>query len=274
MAHLEGQPAFIALMQRFAKGPQDHCPIDDAASYWDKLRYLKGRTQRRLNKAIGRPATPETAILADVVEKLQVQVEDTFTEGNKVPTAVLSSPDRIRLTEEEISDVFDYVKITNLMCIPDDLGNLYATSAAFAGFGFGHCRNYTDPYAWEREERYLPPQRLLHIDFTLDGLSGTIKSLNSARDGLVDEAFIGINLGLGWLFRGPRIPQLILTGYSAESKRFKETVKDALYDLISATALDVLRTDGTDISADNKERIADDFLFATARGAAEIAKRR
>ena len=240
-AHVEGQPAFLALMQRYATGPQNRVSIDDAASYWDKVRYLKGRTQRILNKAIGRPATVETAILADVVAKPKVQIEDTLTEGNKVTTAVLSSPDRIRLTEEEISDVFDYLKITNLMSIPDDLEYVYATSAAFAGFGFGLCRNYTDPYACGREERYFPLQRLLHIDFTLDGLSGTIKWLNSARNGPVDKTFIDINLGLGgrnaypggeemyWTavrdsirtlvksYR-PRISQLILTGSSAENE--------------------------------------------------------
>ncbi|KAL8746286.1 MAG: hypothetical protein Q9184_007769 [Pyrenodesmia sp. 2 TL-2023] len=250
-----------------------------------------------LNKAAGRPATPETAILADVVAKLKAQVEDALGAGEKLTMAVLSSPDRIRLTEEEISDVFDYLKIKNLMSIPDDLENLHATSAAFAGYGYGLCRHYTDPYACEREEQHIPEQRLLHIDFTPQSLSGTIKSLNSARGGTVDNPFIDIDLGLGRLntypegeemywtavrhrirslvksFK-PRITQLILTGYSAGDGRFVEAVKDALYDLVSTTALDGLRTDSTDLGADDNRITGDDFLYATSRGAAEFAKRR
>lgn len=113
--------------------------------------------------------------------------------------AVPSSPDRIHLTDEEISNVFDFLKTTNLMGIPNDLENLYATSAAFAGFGFGLCHDYTDPYACEREEQHFPPQRLLHIDSTPDSLTGTIKSLNRARDGSADRTFTDINLGLGRL---------------------------------------------------------------------------
>ncbi|KAI4280480.1 MAG: hypothetical protein L6R38_004426 [Xanthoria sp. 2 TBL-2021] len=228
-------------MQRLATGLQDRAP-HDIVSYWDKLRYLKGRTQRILAKATGRPATPETAILADVVAKLEAPVEDTLGEGNKVTTAVPSSPDRIRLTGEEISDVFDYLKTTNLMSISDNLENLYATSAAFAGFGFGLCRNYTDPYACEREEQHFPPQRLLHIDFTPNSLRGTVKSLSSARDGSADTTFIDIDPGLRRLntYSGgeelywtaarnrvrllvksfkPRITQIILTSSSAGDGR-------------------------------------------------------
>ncbi|KAI4189635.1 MAG: hypothetical protein LQ346_005077 [Caloplaca aetnensis] len=292
-AHVEGEPAFLTLMQRLATGPQHRVP-HDIPSNWDKLRYLKRRTQRLLNRAIGRPATPETAILASMVAKLKTQIEHSL--GEKVTTAVLSSPDRICLTEEEVSDVLDYLKIKNLMSIPDDLEDLYATSAAFAGYGFGLCRQYTDPYACEREEQRFPPQRLLHIDFTIHSLSGTIKSLNSARNGFADKTFISIDLGLGKLETSPeeemywtavrdwirllvqsykpRITQLMLTGSAAGDGRFREAVRDALYDLVSTTALDGLHPGNTDVGAHDAERTAEDFLYATAKGAAEFAKRR
>lgn len=184
------------------------------------------------------------------------------------------------------------------MGIPDDLEDLYATSAAFAGYGYGLCRHYTDPYACEREEQHLPEQRLLHLDFTPNSLSVTIKSLNSARGGTVDDTFIDIDLGLGRLnniypereelywtavrhrirslvesFK-PRITQLILTGSSAGDGRFAEAVKDALYSLVSTKALDGLRTASTDLEADDNGITADDFLYATSKGAAEFAKRR
>lgn len=111
----------------------------------------------------------------------------------------LSSPNRIRLTAEEITDVFDYLGIRNLMAEPDTLEDLYATSAAYAGLGMGLCEQYTDPYACEREEYRFPTQRLLHLDFAPESLSGTIQSLKSAKNGSVEEAFIDLDLGLGGL---------------------------------------------------------------------------
>ncbi|KAL8758097.1 MAG: hypothetical protein Q9199_001730 [Rusavskia elegans] len=185
---LQSDPTIIHIWHGPCGGPARPCRFDaalatdpqdrvahDIVSYSDKLHYLKGRTQRILNKATGRPATPETPLLADVVAKLEAQVEDTLGEGDKMTRAVLSSPDGIPISDEEISTVFDYLKTTNLMSIPDDLENLYATSAAFAGFGFVLCRNYTDPYTCEREEQHFPSQRRLHIDFTPDSLTGTIR---------------------------------------------------------------------------------------------------
>lgn len=233
---------------------------------------------------------------------LKIETEATLGDGQKVTAAVLSSPDRIRLTDEEISDVFDYVRIRNLMAEPDTLDDLYATSSAYAGFGMGLCEQYTDPYACEREESHFPTQRLLHLDFAPDSLSGTIKSLKSARDGSVEEAFIDPALGLGrldglnqkldlelgeeracWtavtnrirtLVRSfkHQITQLILTGTSASDPRFKAAVKDALRDLVAESTLKILDAERKDGKEGKGE--TPDLVFATAKGAAEFAKRR
>ncbi|KAL9625139.1 MAG: hypothetical protein Q9204_007818 [Flavoplaca sp. TL-2023a] len=136
------------------------------------------------------PLTPETAVLADVTAQLIPQVEDTPGQEDRVAKAVLSSPDHIGLPEEEISDVLNYPTIIHLMNIPDALEDVYATTAAFAGFAFGLCSNHTDPYACEREETHCPLQSLLHLDFALESLSGTIKGLKSARDGLRTRPFM------------------------------------------------------------------------------------
>lgn len=192
------------------------------------------------------------------------------------------------------------------MAEPDTLGDLYATSAAYAGFGMGLCAQYTDPYACEREEYYrFPTQRLLHLDFTPESLSGTIQSLKSAKDGVVEETFIDLDLGLGRLdalntvsiprpeddtvyrtavanriralvqsFK-PQITQLILTGSSAADQRFSAVVKDALRDVIAESALKMLLDDDKVTNHGETDRSqATDFVFATARGAAEFAKRR
>lgn len=237
-----------------------------------------------------------------MISMLKIETEATLRDGRKVTAAVLSSPDRIRLTDEEITDVFDYVQIRNLMAKPDTLDNLYATSSAYAGFGIGLCKQYTHPYACEREESHFPTQRLLHLDFAPDSLSGTIKSLKSVRDGSMEEAFIDPALGLGKLNRlnqksnlelgeeraywtavtnrirtlvqsfKPQITQLILTGSSALDPQFKTAVKDALRDLVAESTLRMLDREGKDGKEGKGKTL--DLVFATAKGAAEFAKRR
>lgn len=262
------------------------------------------RAQRRLNKSLGNPATPETAILAELISMLKTATE-SWLGGENVAAAVLSSPDRVRLTAEEITDVLDYLGMRNLMAEPDTLEDLYATSAAYAGLGMGLCGQYTDPYACEREEYHFPTQRLLHLDFTPESLSGTIKSLKSAKDGSVEETFIDLDLGLGRLdalksksmlrpedgtvywtaiasriralvqsFK-PQITQLVLTGSSAADQRFKAVVRDALRDVVAQSTFEMLLNDNkaTNNGEMDRGQVAD-YVFATARGAAEFAKRR
>jgi hypothetical protein len=301
IARIDGTPSYTSLLRSLASGPQNRIP-DDTPSAWEKLRYLKKRAQRVLNKSLGRPATPETAILADLISMLKIETEAMLGDGQKVTAAVLSSPDRIRLTDEEITDVFDYLQIRNLMAKPDSLEDLYATSSAYAGFGMGLCKQYTDPYACEREESHFSSQWLLHLDFAPDSLSGTIKRLNSVRDGSMQEAFIDPALGLRrldglnqkpdlesgeerayWtavinrirtLVRSfkPQITQIILTGSSASDPQFKAAVKDALRDLVAESTLKILDGEGKD-GKEGKDKTPD-LIFATAKGAAEFAKRR
>lgn len=280
-------------------GPNDRTP-DHFDSKWEELQYVKARAQRHLNKLLGRPATPETAILAAMVSTLYNETQTWLGEGQPIVAAVLSSPDRIRLTAEEINDVFDYLKLRNLMAEPDTLEDLYATSAAYASYGRGLCTTYTDAYACEREEWRFPSQYVLHVDFNRESLSGTIKRLQSARDGLVKAAFIDPDLGyaredvrlaiapesdgeLYWAavstrirelvvsFK-PRVTELLLTGTSATDARFKAALRDALHDLVAEDVLTVLDGGGDNaITGDEWTAI---FDFATARGAAEVAKRR
>ena len=134
----------------------------------------------------------------------------------------------------------------------------------------GLCEQYTDPYACECEESQFPTQRLLHLDFAPDSLSGTIKSLRSVHDASVEQTFSDPTLGLGRLdglnqrpdlepgeenaywtavtnrirtparsFK-PEITQLILTGSSASDPWFKTAVKDALRDLVAESTLKIL----------------------------------
>jgi hypothetical protein len=264
----------------------------------EELQYMKSRAARLANKLVGRPATPDTAIVASMVSKLLKATRSWLGEDRDVTKAVLSSPDRIRLTAEEIGDVFDYLKLQNLM--DGSLYGLYAASSTYAGYSKGLCQNFTDAYACEKEEWDFPNQRVLHLDLNSKSLSGTIEGLKTAMDGSVDSSFVEPRLGLGdgrtseayWtdvsdrireLARTvqrfayiPYVTELVLSGPSAADGRFHAAVRAALHDLVvDGSVLAVLSADDAadGVSSTQEEEVQSFFSFATARGAAEIAKR-
>ncbi|KAI5362521.1 hypothetical protein Slin14017_G077580 [Septoria linicola] len=207
--------------------------LDHFDSIWDKLQYAKQRAQRRLNKALGRPAAPETAILANMVGRLYDETQSWLGSAYIINSAALSSPDRVRLADEEIDDVFDYLKLNNLMC--------------------------------EEEEWYMPFQYVLHIDYSPASLSATIKNLRGVHDGLVLDVFVEFDLGYGNENKDPAhrrklasrlrqfvkyqrpavIDDLLLTGTSVTNPRFTTTLREALQDLVTVqNVLGVLPLEG------------------------------
>jgi hypothetical protein len=300
IALVDGDISYTDLMRRMVTGPSVRTP-DHFDTRWEMLQYLKSRMQRLANKLVGRPATPETAVLASMVSKLLEKTQAWLGDKETIVAAALSSPDRIRLTFEEIGDIFDYLKLRDLMAEPPLFYELYATSAAYAGYGKGLCRNYTDAYACEREEFKFSYQRVLHLDLNSESLSGTIKSLQSARDGSVDASFVHPDLGFGrerkrlslhdgeqyWtsvsagireLVKSfnrlylPHMTELLLTGPVATDERFQAAVWAAIHDLVADGDVLSLLEDRAQ-AIDNKEEWQTLFSFATARGAAEFAKR-
>ena len=223
-----------------------------------------------------------------MLSELKIQVESVLKDGRKVTAAVLSSPDLVSLSGEEITDALDYLSITNLMAKPDTLEDLYASSAAYAGLGMGLCEHYTDPYVCEQEDNQIyPSTRLLHLDFSPESLCVTIRWIKSAKESKFNESIIDHDLGLerSYVLKdvywdavrsrirrlvqsfGVRITQVILTGSSASDQRFKAVVREALKDWTTVGAFDMMEQQGLDGELSM-------LLYATARGAAEFAKRR
>lgn len=287
-------------MRRLATGPIDRVP-DHFDTNWEKLQYLRSRAQRLSNKLLGRPATPETAILASMVSQLLEATQTWLGDSHCIDAVVLSSPDRIRLNDEELGDIFDYLKLRNLMIDgPRSIYQLYATSAAYAGYGKGLCRTYTDAYACEHEEAQLPHNRVLQLDLNSKSLSGTWKTLQSANGGLVEAQFVDFELGSareGMAPEGdeywavvfdrvrefvesladrvymPRVTELLLTGPAATERGFQIVVREALYGLVADESV-LAPLESSNVTADSQVEWESLFSFATARGAAEMAKRR
>jgi hypothetical protein len=235
-----------------------------------------------------------------MVLSLQKETQTWLGKDQPITAVVLSSPDRIKLTTEEVSDVLDYLKLKNLMAEPDSLYSLWALSAAYGGYGRGLCTTYTDAYACEKQEWYFPYQDVLHVDFNRESLSGAVTSIKSVLNFGGSMAFIDPDLGHEretlWLASAPesggelywaavsarirefavsyrwRITELLLTGTSVTDARFKAALRDALHDIVAEDVLAVL--DDNSDSTINAEEWKATFAFATARGAAEVAKRR
>jgi hypothetical protein len=248
--------------------------------------YVLGRLERVINKLLGRPANVPTSILASVLNDLKVAVENVLPPGQLVTHALVTSPDSMRLTAEEVGDVLDYLQIKNTITEPDEL---YSSSAAFVGYGHGLCNSYSRPYTCATEEIYdLPFERVLVVDLTDTALRMTIKGMQSFASSGADSALIDPELGfvngtsegetqtlfakIGARLRHfvqeyrTKITMILLTGTQVSDERFKETLRDALAELVAPQAM--LQAS---FGVPNTEL---DQIFANAKGAAEVSKRR
>jgi len=252
------------------------------------------RAKRRMNKMLGRPTTPQVVGLSAMVSQLREAAQAKL--GARVKAAVLSQPEYVTVTEEEVGDVFDYLGIKNLMPDKRDplFSQLFATSAAYAGYGKGLCRNYTDVYGCETEEYFFPSRWNLFLDYSQDSLSGGFDLVRKARMFRVRNKFVEPSLGLRqlsaykdedvyWAKVANRIrefvkstlqdvQELVLTGESASDQRFRTALRNALADFSSGQGSVVL--EGQENFEMLNQTDQPDFLYATANGAAEFAKRR
>ncbi|KAI0451264.1 hypothetical protein F5B21DRAFT_487788 [Xylaria acuta] len=297
VARIRGSPQYVELMQRLATGPIKRMPdgsrtppgVDErdigTRNLW--IRYVIKSWARKL---IFLPATPEIAVLADMVSQLRREVETAL--GHRVKGAAIASPDRVRLTRYEIGDVLDYLWLEDLVAEKQKtmFDQLFSTAAASAGYGSGLCASYTDAYECEREEHRFPDLWTLHLDFSYQSFTGAMDRTSKARRLWAHDDFV--DLGLGARHR-PRedvpmeqeywnrvrarirefaaskhhVEKLYLTGDSASESQFLETVKTALADLALPSVLEALEYTSSTTSAEH-------YLFATSMGAAEFAKRR
>jgi hypothetical protein len=197
-----------------------------------------------------------------------------------ISRAVLTFIDAARLPTEEINDIFDY-QMRNLIVQPGGGYRFYAASAAYAGL----CQSYTKPYECEKEELEFS-EIFLHLDFSDAALSMTRVRLTKAVNWEAMRATVIPYLGFAMTQQGeqvlfdnvkeririfvqkniPPVTLLILTGTAASDWRFIDTVKDALQDLVSVETLE-------SFSAHVQMTSNTDLVFATAKGAAEAAKR-
>lgn len=254
-----------------------------------KAQYVLDHLQRFLNKFFGRPANRKTVILAEMLAQLRAFIESALPSITPVTHAIITSPDGMCLTDWEMNDVLDYLRIENLMEGPD---SLYSISAAHAGTGHGLCKEYTKLYRCEAEDHLgFPYKNVLNVDFSDQALRMTIKGMRTYKafgggeavvdtdlgyvEGLDDEEMEELFVGIGGKMRSfvqsqrRKITMILLTGTRVGEHRFKKTLRDALENLVATQAMEEIdRSFSKDVGVDVHT------VFATAKGAAEVAKRR
>lgn len=252
--------------------------------------WIRNKIKSWARKLIFLPATPEIAILADMVSQLRREAEAVL--GQRVKGVAIASPDRVRLARYELGDILDYLWMEDVVAEKTKtmFDQLFSMAAASAGYGDGLCPSYTDAYECEREEQEFPELWTLQLDFGYESFSGALDRTSKARHLWAHDDFVDLELGARhrpredgaleqeyWNRVGTRIrdfveskhrpERLYLTGDSASEPRFLEAVKTALMDIATPSVLKTLEYTPSMTSAEH-------YLFATSKGAAEFAKRR
>lgn len=302
---IEGDAAYTALMRRLPERTTTCSPLT-FNTYWEQLHRQTSHARRLLNKLLGRPATSEVAVLASMISKLLEATQAWLGHEQAITAAVVSSPVDIGLEPWELHDLFDYLRLKNLVFEADWTYLFDSTSAAFAGYWKDICHTFTDTNECERGtlDFSIQSEGVLHLDINNESFGGTLMSLDSPiLGGLVHAAFIDASLGLtlgrgelahttgkddasSWLYwknvstrihelvdqvNKAHVNRLLLTGPGAANKQFLFAVKTALHNLVvDENVFSFLEDiDRLAYKLDWQSFVS----FATARGAAEIAKR-
>lgn len=107
-----------------------------------RISAILGKTNRvRSYAAIGLPASEDVGYLADVLSDLRAQVEKY--RGAPIEYAGVTTLYLIALYQEDLEDAFEHMGL-GFLSFPVRYDVLYETSAAYAGYSYGLCFDYTD----------------------------------------------------------------------------------------------------------------------------------
>lgn len=295
VAQVQANADYLALISRLASPPS---PLPETpASLLDWL-YLNlprlasihdswEKWRRWLNKKLGRPATPDVAILSNLFQGLKEATERELSQS--LSHVAVSAPSLPSLTPEDINDALDYLGLRSWM---DDSPfyppRIVEADAVYAAYGNGLCTKYQDLFRCWDEFDELPTPTVLFISFSRHLLYISIIEPIQGRafdDFTTDEShLLDFDAGLDQLTNGdvspavfwdhirqqilmfwktvPRpLSQFLLAGENATHERFLDAVADALAEAVPP-AMPV-----------NMKLIADP-TFAAARGVALYARRR
>lgn len=254
-----------------------------------------------LIQAGNKPVFDNSAIeaLGNTVQQLRRAVENA---GVDVVVAAITLPDQIGLQYDEATAILSHADIRNVMYDPPigtrgNFQELTTISAAYAGLGMGLCSDYLDFDKCDSQEACLPVHHVLQIDLSTETLTGTTwQSADTYWFPMIADTFVNIALGTN-VVRSPsgeqeywqavcqairtllmsfvpdRVDFLVLTGSSVE--HFADPLRSAVRAAMVDTGYEVDLGSGHHINQVlQADYVVHEPIWMTARGAAEIAKRR
>lgn len=278
VGRIDGDEAYIAMMEY--RSTEESRP-EEPHDFWSDLRYRYAQEKRRVNKALGRPATEEVGNIANLVLKLRTMVEERL--GEPITSAIVSRPRLPGFHYQDMADVMEYLNLTRLTSYRQ-WGDVTENQVVFAADGRGLCSCPEDIRACDLEDQNLPFHSVASFTFTQSCLS---LSLGSFRDAYTNGDYVANfypNLGLGHIGDYPNpglywremkdtmkdfftITQLgfdvmQLFGEAAGNETFSQTIKDAMMEMDHFNQKD-----------HEKLRLVSDPEQLAALGTAELAKR-
>jgi hypothetical protein len=139
--------------------------------------------RRSLNKMLGRPATLEVGILADMFlslrDKSVAALSPTFGPSFRLDAVVVTRSPLSGLRREDLADALEHAGLRSWLDPPQPGKGLKAgmypevlgeAQAAFAADGNGLCADYRDLFACWDEEEHMPSSVVLVASFTRQAL--------------------------------------------------------------------------------------------------------
>ena len=112
-----------------------------------------------------------------MLSQLRTQVENHV--GESIKSASITTLHLCALYHEDLVDAFEYLGLQFLeLDVRDHV--LLETSAAYVGYGFGMCSDYTDRDACKQEQHELPHEVVMAVLFTKTVLTVSLSVVHSA----------------------------------------------------------------------------------------------
>ncbi|KAJ4354801.1 hypothetical protein N0V95_003486 [Ascochyta clinopodiicola] len=282
LVRVQADADYIELMSRWTRSWREL----DCEGPVQRLRCDLEHIRREARRKLGLPVTRDSAILSKFVKKVRDAIEEEL--GTPVSTIAPVAPQLVGWVSEDFQDALDLAGLTSARL--DDRGSndkptYRDTNAAFAGLGYGLCNSGTKLADCLDEERQMPYEHVLFLDFDNSSFSATVQYLQHVNQEWTYSNRVDMELGwwnmpvlevtrarfwaqihevilevAGALQRAPN--KIVLLGDHGTNAEFLDVVKAALWDVLEI-----------DVSLMLSANEAEDTDMLAARGAAELAWR-
>ncbi|KAF3051417.1 hypothetical protein E8E11_006569 [Didymella keratinophila] len=277
LVRVEADADYIELMSRWTRSKKEF----DCEGPVNRLRCEMEPVRREARRKMGLPVTKESATLSRFVKKVRGAIEEEL--GTPVSTIAPVAPQLVGWASSDFQDALDLAGLTSSRL--GDKPTYWDTNAAFAGLGQGLCESGANFADCVDEERQMPYEHVLFLDFDNSSFSATVQYLQHADQEWSYSSRIDENLGwwnlpvfevsrarfwaqmhevilvvAGALQRAPN--KIVLLGDHGSNAEFQDVVKAAMWDVLEVDVSMML-------GANDNENTG----MLAARGAAGFARR-